>query len=74
MKSAAELGADVIIPFTAARSVSRIAGDKALAKSRALAKDRPGSGTLLPQQSNNRSIITHTSFANMLSQACGKSY
>ncbi len=31
-KSAAELGADVIIPFTAARSVSRIAGDKELAK------------------------------------------
>jgi 16S rRNA (uracil1498-N3)-methyltransferase len=32
VKTAAELGADVIIPFTAARSVSRIEGEKAQAK------------------------------------------
>jgi 16S rRNA (uracil1498-N3)-methyltransferase len=32
VKSAAELGADVIIPFDAARSVSRIAGEKSSAK------------------------------------------
>lgn len=32
VKTAAELGADVIIPFTAARSVSRIEGEKASAK------------------------------------------
>ncbi len=32
IKTAAELGADVIIPFTAARSVSRIEGEKAGAK------------------------------------------
>jgi len=32
VKNAAELGADVIIPFTAARSVSRIAGEKAFLK------------------------------------------
>lgn len=32
VKTAAELGADVIIPFTAARSVSRIEGEKAGAK------------------------------------------
>lgn len=32
VKTAAELGADVIIPFAAARSVSRIAGEKASAK------------------------------------------
>jgi 16S rRNA (uracil1498-N3)-methyltransferase len=32
VKTAAELGTDVIIPFTAARSVSRIEGEKASAK------------------------------------------
>lgn len=32
VKTAAELGADVIIPFTAARSVGRIAGEKAEAR------------------------------------------
>jgi 16S rRNA (uracil1498-N3)-methyltransferase len=32
VKTAAELGTDVIIPFTAVRSVSRIAGEKASAK------------------------------------------
>jgi 16S rRNA (uracil1498-N3)-methyltransferase len=32
VRSAAELGADVIIPFAAARSVSRVAGEKSLSK------------------------------------------
>ncbi len=41
VRGAAELGADVIIPFAAARSVSRIAGEKSPCKSRPLAKDRP---------------------------------
>ena len=56
VKSAAELGADVIIPFDAARSVGRIANEKSSSKSRALAKNSRGSGALLPQQSYSKSL------------------
>lgn len=72
-KSAAELGADVIIPFTAARSVSRITGDKALSKVARWQKIAREAARCC-RGSQITEISSPTSFANMLSQASSKSY
>ena len=72
-KSAAELGADVIIPFTAARSVSRITGDKALSKVARWQKIAREAARCC-RGSQITEISSLTSFANMLSQAGSKSY
>ena len=73
VKSAAELGADVIIPFTAARSVSRIAGDKALSKVARWQKIARETARCC-RSSRITEVSSPTSFANMLSQANGKFY
>jgi 16S rRNA (uracil1498-N3)-methyltransferase len=74
VRSAAELGADVIIPFTAARSVSRITGsDKALSKVARWQKITREAARCC-RGSQITEILSPTSFANMLSQASGKSY
>ncbi len=72
VKNAAELGADVIIPFTAARSISRIAGDKALSK---VARWQKIAREAARCCRSNRvaEVSLPTSFANMLSQANSKS-
>ncbi len=72
VKSAAELGADVIIPFTAARSVSRIAGDKALSKVARWQKIAREAARCC-RSSRITEVSSPMSFANMLSQASGKS-
>ena len=72
VKSAAELGADVIIPFTAARSVSRIAGDKALSKVARWQKIARETARCC-RSSRITEVSSPTSFANMLSQVNGKS-
>ncbi len=72
VKSAAELGADVIIPFTAARSVSRIAGDKALAKVARWQKIAREAARCC-RSSRITEVSSPTSFTNMLSQANNKS-
>ncbi|MGD0021129.1 MAG: RsmE family RNA methyltransferase [Smithellaceae bacterium] len=73
VKSAAELGADVIIPFTAARSVSRITGDKALPKVARWQKIAREAARCC-RGSQITEVLSPTSFANMLSQASDKSY
>jgi 16S rRNA (uracil1498-N3)-methyltransferase len=73
VKSAAELGADVIIPFTAMRSISRITGDKALAKVARWQKIAREAARCC-RNSRITEVSSPTSFTNMLSQANGKSY
>jgi 16S rRNA (uracil1498-N3)-methyltransferase len=73
VKSTAELGADVIIPFTAERSISRIAGEKALLKIARWQKIAREAARCC-RSSRITEISSPLSFANMLSQASGKSY
>ena len=73
VKSATELGADVIIPFTAARSVSRITGDKALSKNARWQKIAREAARCC-RSSRITEVSSPTSFTNMLSQASDKSY
>jgi 16S rRNA (uracil1498-N3)-methyltransferase len=73
VKSAAELGTDVIIPFTAARSVSRITGDKTLVKAARWQKIAREAARCC-RGSQITEVSSPTSFANMLSQTSGKSY
>jgi 16S rRNA (uracil1498-N3)-methyltransferase len=73
VKSAAELGADVIIPFTAARSVSRIAGDKTLSKVARWQKIAREAARCC-RSSRITEVSSPMSFANMLSQVSDKSY
>jgi RsmE family RNA methyltransferase len=56
VKSAAELGADVIIPFDAARSVGRIAGEKSSLKVARWQKIAEEAARCKPQQSYSKSI------------------
>ncbi|MCK7471447.1 MAG: RsmE family RNA methyltransferase [Desulfomicrobium escambiense] len=56
VKSAAELGADVIIPFDAARSVGRIADEKSSLKVARWQKIAGEAARCQPQQPYNRSI------------------
>ncbi len=71
VKSAAELGTDVIIPFTAARSVSRITGDKALSKVARWQKIAREAARCC-RGSQITEVSSPMSFANILSQAGGK--
>lgn len=73
VKNAAELGADVIIPFTAARSVSRIPDDKVLSKVARWQKIAREAARCC-RGSQITEVLSPTSFANMLSQAGSKSY
>ena len=73
VKSAAELGADVIIPFTAARSVGRVSGEKALLKIARWQKIAREAARCC-RSSRITEVSSPTSFTNMLSQANGKFY
>jgi 16S rRNA (uracil1498-N3)-methyltransferase len=72
IKSAAELGTDVIIPFAAARSVSRITSEKAPSK---VARWRKiaGEASRCSRASRITQVTPASSFAAMLKQAGDKS-
>jgi 16S rRNA (uracil1498-N3)-methyltransferase len=70
VKSAAELGADVIIPFDAARSVSRIAGEKSSLKVVRWQKIA-GEAARCCHSSHIAKVSKVSSFADMLTSASG---
>ena len=70
VKSAAELGADVIIPFDAARSVSRIAGEKSSLKVARWQKIA-GEAARCCHSSHIAKVSKVSSFADMLTSASG---
>ena len=70
VKSAAELGADVIIPFDAARSVSRIAGEKSSLKVTRWQKIA-GEAARCCHSSHIAKVLKVSSFADMLTSASG---
>jgi 16S rRNA (uracil1498-N3)-methyltransferase len=70
VKSAAELGADVIIPFDAARSVGRIAGEKSSFKVARWQKIA-GEAARCCHSSHILKISEVSSFADMLTSASG---
>ena len=71
VKSAAELGADVIIPFDAARSVSRIAGEKSSLKVARWQKIA-GEAARCCHSSHIAKVSKVSSFADMLASASDK--
>ena len=71
VKSAAELGADVIIPFDATRSVSRIAGEKSSLKVARWQKIA-GEAARCCHSSHIAKVSKVSSFADMLTSASGK--
>ena len=70
VKSAAELGADVIIPFDATRSVSRIAGEKSSLKVARWQKIA-GEAARCCHSSHIAKVSKVSSFADMLTSASG---
>jgi len=70
VKSAAELGADVIIPFDAARSVGRIAGEKSSLKVARWQKIA-GEAARCCHSSHIAKVSKISSFADMLTSASG---
>ena len=70
VKSAAELGADVIIPFDAARSVGRIAGEKSSFKVARWQKIA-GEAARCCHSSHIAKVSKISSFADMLTSASG---